>query len=92
MAAFYHDDSRKSIFAERARQFGPINGPEMCQIDLLEWSPGAHFSSFDLSTSVKYAPFAVLTCLIGASATTQPLIETDAQAIPFRAQPRVQIV
>ena len=40
MAAFYHDSSRKSIFAERARRYGPLSGPEMCQIDLLEWSPG----------------------------------------------------
>lgn len=40
MATFYHDSSRKSIFAERATQFGPISGPETCQVDLLEWSPG----------------------------------------------------
>jgi hypothetical protein len=40
MAAFYHDSSRKNIFAERAKQLGPLSGPEMCQIDLLEWSPG----------------------------------------------------
>ena len=89
MAAFYHDGSRRSIFAERARQFGPINGSETCQIDLLEWSPGIHVSSFDSSTSLKYAP---LTCLTGDSATTQPLIETDARALRFRAQPRVQVV
>ena len=92
MAAFYRDDSRRKIFAERARQFGPVNGPEMCQTDLLEWSPGTQLSSSNSSTSVKHAPFPILTCLVGDSATTQPLIETDAQAIPFRAQPRVQIV
>ena len=92
MASFYHDGSRRSIFAERARQFRPINGPEKCQIDLLEWSPGTNFSAFYSPTSIKYAPFALLMCLTGASATTQPLIETDAQAITFRAQPRVQIV
>ena len=92
MAAFYHDGSRRSIFAERARQFGPINAPEMCQIDLLEWSPGTHTSAFDSSTSMNDAPFAILTCLTGDSATTQPLIQTDARAIPFGAQPRVQIV
>ena len=40
MAAFYHDSSRKSVFADLARQYSPISGPEMCQIDLLEWSPG----------------------------------------------------
>ena len=92
MAAFYHDGSRRSIFAERARQSGPINRPEMCQVDLLEWSPGTHFSAFHSPTPIRYASFTILTCFIGASATAQPLIETHAQAIPFRAQPRVQIV
>ena len=46
MAAFYHDSSRKSVFADRARQRGPVSGPEMCQIDLLEWSPGISVSPF----------------------------------------------
>ena len=45
MAAFYHDSSRKSVFADRARQRGPVSGPETCQIDLLEWSPGIIVSS-----------------------------------------------
>lgn len=88
MAAFYHNGSRRSIFAEHARQFGPISEPEMCQIDLLEWSPGTLFHV----NIGRYAPFAILTCLTGDSASTQPLIETHAQAIPFRAQSRVQIV
>ena len=92
MAAFYHDGTRRSIFAERARQFGPINGPEKCQIDLLEWCPGTSCLYFHLLTLIRYAPSAILTCLIGESVTTQPLIETDARAIPFRAQPRAQIV
>ena len=92
MTAFYHDGSRRSIFAERARQFGPINGPEMCQIDLLEWSPGTHFSALHSSTSMNYAPFTILTYLTGDSATAQPLTQTDARVIPFKAQPRVQIV
>ncbi len=46
MAAFYHDSSRLSIFDERARQRGPLSGPEMCKIDLLEWSPGIHVSPY----------------------------------------------
>jgi hypothetical protein len=42
---------------------------------------------------VKYAPFPVLTCVSGyTTTTTQRLIETDAQALRSRAQPRVQIV
>ena len=40
MAALYHDDTRKREFADRARQLGPVSGPELCAIDLLEWSPG----------------------------------------------------
>ena len=44
--AFYHDSSRKSVFAERARQFGPLSGPESCQVDLLEWSPGTSVSPY----------------------------------------------
>ena len=74
MAAFYHDGSRRSIFAEHARQFGPINGPEKCQIDLLEWSPATHHSFLYLSASMNFASFAIVTCLTGASATTPPLI------------------
>lgn len=46
MMAFYHDSSRKSVFAERARQLGPLSGPEMCPIDLLEWSPGMSMSPY----------------------------------------------
>ena len=37
MAAFYHDSSRRNVFAGRA---GVPSAPEMCRIDLLEWSPG----------------------------------------------------
>ena len=92
MAAFYHDGSRRSIFAEHARHLGPINGPEKGQIDLLEWSPATHHSFLYSSASINYAPFAILTCHTGARTTTQLLIETEAQAIPLRAQPRAQIV
>jgi len=40
MANFYHDSSRRDVFAGRARSLAPLSGPEMCQIDLLEWIPG----------------------------------------------------
>ncbi|KAG7001424.1 hypothetical protein G7Y79_00031g065390 [Physcia stellaris] len=40
MEAFYHDNSRKSAFTERARQLGPLSGSESCQVELLEWSSG----------------------------------------------------
>lgn len=40
MANIYNDSSRKDVFAGRARSLAPPSGPEMCQIDLLEWFPG----------------------------------------------------
>ena len=40
MAAIYEDSSRRRVFAERAGRFGRLSGPETCQTDLLEWSPG----------------------------------------------------
>ena len=55
MAAFYHDSSRKSVFAERARGFGPI-GPEKCQVDLLEWSPGMNVSTSQTADVDKLCP------------------------------------
>lgn len=92
MAAFYNDSSRKTVFAKRARQSGPLNGPETCQIDLLEWSPGMNLPPSQGIDVGRYAPFPVLTCVSGNSTTAQPLIETNAQALPFRVQPRIQIV
>lgn len=52
MTAFYHDSSRKSLFTERSRQLGPLSGPEVCQVDLLEWSPGIGVFSYHLSMLV----------------------------------------
>lgn len=93
MAAFYNDSSRPRVFAERAQQYGPLNGPDMCPIDLLEWSPGNRLLFTKTSTSVKKKhPFPVLTCVSGNSTTTQQIIPTNAQALSSRAQPRVQIV
>lgn len=40
MESFYHDSSRKTEFDRRARCLGPLSGPERCQVDVLEWSPG----------------------------------------------------
>ena len=40
MAELYHDGTRKTLFADRSRQLGPLSGAEFCAIDLLEWSPG----------------------------------------------------
>lgn len=92
MAAFYHDSSRKSVFAERASGFGPI-GPEKCQVDLLEWSPGMNLSTSQTADVAKlWARLPLLTRLSGDTITSQPLIQTNAQALFFRAQPRVQIV
>ena len=45
-----------------------------------------------VSTSVANAPFPVLTRVLGDPATTQPLIETNAQALRVRARPRIQLV
>ena len=92
MAAFYQDSSRKSLFAERARQLGPLSGAEMCQIDLLEWSPGISVSPYHEVDVGKIRSFPVLTCVSGNTATTRQLIETNAQALRSRARPRVQIV
>ena len=60
MAAFYHDSSRRGVFADRARQRGPVSEPEKCQIDLLEWSPGTSVSSFN-EADVKYVLLPMLT-------------------------------
>lgn len=46
MAAFYHDSSRNSLFAERARHSGPFMEPQKCRVDLLEWSPGIGMSHY----------------------------------------------
>lgn len=92
MATFYHDSSRKSVFAERARQFGPISGPETCQVDLLEWSPGIVSSPGHTIRVTKYANLFILMYLSGGSTQPQPLIETNVQELPSRAQPRVQVV
>ena len=43
MAALYDDSSRKRLFVDRARQWGPLSGPEICPVDVLEWSPGKCF-------------------------------------------------
>lgn len=40
----------------------------------------------------EHASFLVLTCVLGATAPTRSLIETNAQALRYRVQPRVQIV
>lgn len=40
MATMYHDSSRRDDFARRAKSLGPLSGPETCEVDLLEWSPG----------------------------------------------------
>ena len=92
MAAFYHDSSRKSVFAERTIQRGSLSGPEKCLVDLLEWSPGISVSPHhEREIGNITLTFPVLTCGLG-NITPQRLIETNAQALRSRAQPRVQIV
>lgn len=53
MADFYQDASRHRLFAEHAQERGPLSGPEMCQVDLLEWSPGTHFPAFSPCSSIQ---------------------------------------
>ena len=88
MATFYEDSTRRVVFDERARRFAPLDGPEKCQVDLLEWSAGTNY----FPHSVIPAAFRMLTQILGDNITTPPLIETNAQALRTRDRPRVQIV
>jgi len=46
-----------------------------------------------LSVDIRKTRFnSVLTCFLGTTTPTQPLIETDAEALRYRVQPQVQIV
>lgn len=47
MASFFHDESRLSEFARRAqerseREHRPLSGPEVCEVDVLEWPPSKY--------------------------------------------------
>ena len=72
-----------------ARSMGPRCVRLICWSGLQVYT---FFFFFDSSILVNDAPYTILMSLTGDSASTQPLIETDARAILSRAQPRVQIV
>lgn len=40
MAGFYHDSQRRVLFHEHVIRSGPFNGPENCEVGVVEWSPG----------------------------------------------------
>lgn len=92
MANFYQDASRYRLFAERGRERGPLSGPEMCQVDLLEWSPGTHFAASSPCSSIKVLFACTHAPLLGQVTRHPRVVETDARALRSRPQPRLQIM
>ena len=72
MASFYHDESRKRAFAARSGQLGPPIGPEHCQVDLLEWSPGTH------EAVLSQIGWENLLCMLSAHVEYRQRIDTSA--------------
>lgn len=86
MADFYQDNRRRTLFHEQANRFGRCAEPTTCEVGVLEWSPGK------MITQPCIAFCLLLTHILGVPFGTGPMINTDAQALLSRAQPRVQIV
>lgn len=86
MVAFYEDSRRKTLFHERANQYGPWGDPTTCEVGVLEWSPGKRMPK--PRTTIRL----LLTAISGCPLTPGEIISTNVGALPSRDQPRIQIV
>lgn len=96
MAAFYHDSRQRRLFEEGTNRNGIPRGPSACEIDLLEWSPGTAAFLYGYTDYFhcgwKTHPALLLTLGLGDPLAEGRIIETNAQALRSRAQPRLQIL
>ena len=94
MAAFYHDTRRRRIFSERANH--SHFQPAMCEVELLEWSPGMPWflpsCVHDHCSHAKKHAIFQLTYRSGIRPAEGKFIAIDTENLRTRPQPCLQIV